>query len=207
MGSHRVRTKGRSVKCPRKKNLMKGIMRTVLLVVFLAHNLVPVLSFSSKELASLKRELFHQYEKTVRPSYNVTPVIVGVEMFILDITKFNTEDKEFTLDLYLRHFWEDERLGWDESDYDVEKIVLTKAEDEKSWKPDIFFYQERRREKTMTSFLRISSTGSVLWSSRLRLVLGCQVNLATFPFDHQVCPITLESYSRTNTDILFVWKE
>ena len=128
---------------------------TIILLVFPSL----VITFSSKELASLKKEQFHQYENTVRPSYNVTPVLVGVEMFILDITKFDTVEKEFRVDLYLRQNWEDGRLGWDESDYDVDKIVLTKAEEDNSWKPDTFFYEARRREETRTSFLRISSTG------------------------------------------------
>ena len=52
------------------------------------------------------------------------------------------------------------RLGWEIEDYQVDKIVMTRDEEDMVWKPDTFFYQEKERMNTMNSFLRISNTGS-----------------------------------------------
>jgi hypothetical protein len=140
------------------------MMKTTLLslLICLGHHAVLVSCFSGTELASLKTDLFHEYDKAVRPAYNITPVTVGVEMFILDISKLDTVEMEFKVDMFLRQFWEYERLGWELEDYQVDKLVLAKDEEAMSWRPDTFFYQEKERVETMSSFLRLSHTGTTV---------------------------------------------
>ena len=144
------------------------------LVEYLVHHPALFYCFSGTELASLKTDLFHEYENTVRPAYNITPVTVGLEMFILDISKLDMVEMELSVDIILRQFWEDERLGWEIEDYQVDKIVMTREEEDMVWKPDTFFYQEKERVNTMNSFLRISHTGSNDWILA-RLQLSWQV--------------------------------
>ena len=37
--------------------------------------------------------------------------------------------------------------------------------------------------------------------------MDCQMNFRMFPFDHQLCPLRLESYSYSNDQVVFKWDE
>ena len=37
--------------------------------------------------------------------------------------------------------------------------------------------------------------------------MDCQMNFRMFPFDNQLCPLTLESYSYSNDQVFFQWDE
>ena len=37
--------------------------------------------------------------------------------------------------------------------------------------------------------------------------MDCQMNFRMFPFDRQLCPLRLESYSYSNDEVVFLWDE
>ena len=44
-------------------------------------------------------------------------------------------------------------------------------------------------------------------AERYSITMDCQMNFRMFPFDHQLCPLTLESYSYSNDQVFFEWDE
>lgn len=66
------------------------------------------------------------------------------------------------------------------------------------WTPDLFFANEKNaRKHTLLKenvFVEIASDGQVMISQRLTLVSHCFMDFSMFPFDSQLCQISIESY-------------
>ena len=53
-----------------------------------------------------------------------------------------------------------------------------------------------------------NSRNSGIWKAeRYSISMDCQMNFRMFPFDHQLCPLMLESYSYSNDQVVFQWDE
>ena len=68
----------------------------------------------------------------------------------------------------------------------------------KIWLPDLFFANEKRSRKHRllreNIFLEIGPDGEVMVSQKLTLRSHCFMELSMFPFDSQLCQISIESY-------------
>ena len=60
------------------------------------------------------------YDKLVRPNYGENPVTVGISLYILSISDFSEISMDFTLNMYFRQFWHDNRLAFEQ------RVNLTK---------------------------------------------------------------------------------
>lgn len=93
--------------------------------------------------------------------------------------------------------------------YNINSITLT--EQERLWKPDLFFRNEKEghfHKIIMPNvLLRINGDGSVLYSIRISLVLACPMDLKYYPLDKQNCTIEMASYGYLDDDLKFIWKE
>lgn len=93
--------------------------------------------------------------------------------------------------------------------YNINSITLT--EQERLWKPDLFFRNEKEghfHKIIMPNvLLRITGDGSVLYSIRISLVLACPMDLKYYPLDKQNCTIEMASYGYLDDDLKFIWKE
>ena len=119
------------------------------------------------------------------------------------------------MQLTLRQVWLDgrltfkgKRIGNDIVPDDIKSITLT--EQERLWKPDLFFRNEKEghfHKIIMPNVLiRISPVGEVLYSIRISLVLACSMNLKYYPLDKQNCTIEMASYGYVEEDLKFTWK-
>ena len=83
--------------------------------------------------------------------------------------------KEFTIDLVVRHYWNDPRLSFNVTDTGVNKLILGQEFVKKIWIPDTFFVNGKDMKLHTTStyepttLLRITSTGDILYSTRLEI--------------------------------------
>lgn len=93
-------------------------------------------------------------------------------------------------------------------DLKIQQITLT--EQERIWKPDLFFRNEKEghfHKIIMPNvLLRINDSGLVLYSIRISLVLACPMDLKYYPLDRQNCTIEMASYGYTESDLEFKWK-
>lgn len=118
------------------------------------------------------------------------------------------------MQLSLRQEWTDDRLAFRKMDQyknytNLNSITLT--EQERIWKPDLFFRNEKEghfHKIIMPNvLLRIKGEGQVLYSIRISLVLACPMDLKYYPLDKQNCTIEMASYGYLDEDLKFLWKE
>ena len=178
------------------------------------------------------------------------PVTVGVTLYILSIGDLSEKFMDFTFDMYFRQFWSDNRLRFNGSNFNIDKLVVGAEYIRLIWVPDTFFVNEKvatfHKATTENQFLRISQSGDVLrsirWCSfyfflfylcsdrlvvlaerercilwilhsypskifvkcfRLTIKATCNMNLANFPMDDQLCTVEIESFGYTMADLRY----
>ena len=79
------------------------------------------------------------------------------------------------------------------------------------WRPDLYFVdsREQRRHDVVTDnlFMEVKPDGEVMISERLTVKISCFMNFKWFPFDSQLCPVHIESYSFKDHQLTLDWKE
>ncbi|KAG8185519.1 hypothetical protein JTE90_019773 [Oedothorax gibbosus] len=134
------------------------------------------------------------------------PIDVECSMYILDIHKVDDVHMDFKAEFYFRQSWNDSRLAY--SDDDIREVVLNN--DKHIWTPDIFFVEEREGIRhsiiTPNTFIRISKTGTVLFSTRVTITFSCPMDFTKYPHDTQKCLFSAESYGYGRSDIQLSWK-
>ncbi|KAI6201570.1 GABA-gated chloride channel receptor [Aphelenchoides besseyi] len=154
--------------------------------------------------------LIASHDRRIRPNYGGLPTEVNVTAHVITISAISEVTMDFVVDLYLRQFWKDTRLAFDNFGND-ETTSLTVGIDmvRSIWVPDTFFPNEKKsyfHETTShNSFLRIDNKGNVIRSIRLTVTANCPMNLHTFPLDLQVCALEIESYGYSTADIIYHW--
>jgi len=149
----------------------------------------------------------NSYDSRVRPNEGSSPVKIVINGFIASLTSLSESDMDFTIDMYLRQTWTDDRLKHNSSKY----LVVPPRFVDKIWYPDLFFSNEKRGElHTITQpnrYIRITKEGEVLLSQRFTLTLSCPMALHKFPFDSQKCGLKMESYGYSTDEVVFQWSE
>lgn len=150
-----------------------------------------------------------QYDSSIRPFNDQpgTPVIVEIDVVINSVGPVNEIDMTWTSSFYMRQEWTDPRLALRDHN---ESVTLSHRQVTSLWLPDVFFSDSKEgRAHVLTvpnKLLRINvSTGRILYSQRLTIVTNCQMKLEHFPFDKQICNITMESYAHTTDDVVMKW--
>lgn len=141
------------------------------------------------------------------------PAVVRVNTLIRSISKIDDVTMEYSIQVTLRQEWVDERLAFNKmasyKNYNINNITLT--EQERLWKPDLFFRNEKEghfHKIIMPNVLiRINGEGEVLYSIRISLVLACPMDLKYYPLDKQNCTIEMASYGYLDDDLKFIWKK
>ncbi|XP_064611816.1 glycine receptor subunit alpha-2-like [Liolophura sinensis] len=116
--------------------------------------------------------------------------------------------QEYTIDIYLRQRWHDPRLAFDLCD---EYINLTSDWLDIIWVPDMFFLNSKSamfHDITLRNVgLHISPNGSVFFTQRLGITLGCVMELLKFPLDVQKCDTQIMSYTHKADELTILWFE
>ncbi|XP_066268611.1 glycine receptor subunit alpha-2-like [Branchiostoma lanceolatum] len=148
----------------------------------------------------------------MRPGYGGDrPVEVKVSMHINDVVMDGFKPV-LTLTMYVRQYWQDDRLSFQNNDSMPGRPISLSGEDiGLIWTPDLFFsnlvdgfVQDIFKDNVM---IRISPNGRVLSSQRVSVDVRCHLNMRYFPADTQVCSFNMESYSLTTNDIALLWMD
>ncbi|XP_070535184.1 glycine receptor subunit alpha-4-like [Ptychodera flava] len=163
---------------------------------------------SSEELQSqIIGKLLDGYDRTIRPFASEHPVNVECDMYITSFDSIMETTMDYQVTMYFRQYWRDPRLEFN----DTITIVLADDIRERFWVPDLFFVNVKQADFHYVTrenvYFRLTSTGDILYSLRLSLILSCQMDLRQFPMDNQYCGIHIEPYGYTTTDLLLFWKE
>jgi len=145
------------------------------------------------------------YDSRVRPGEGGGPVEISINVFVASLTSISENDQDYTVDVYLRQSWKDERL---EHSFSAPLVVPPRFVD-KIWYPDLFVSNEKSGElHTITQpnrYIRINGEGEVMLSQRFTLRLACPMEFKKFPFDIQTCGFKFESYGYDNKAVVFKW--
>ncbi|XP_013401390.1 glycine receptor subunit alpha-1-like [Lingula anatina] len=126
------------------------------------------------------------------------PTNVTVQIMLNAFGEFNEAAMDFSVDLILRQYWNDPRLAF--KTFNLNRTTAFTLSDKilkDIWVPDLFFANEKhawRHDITTPNVLvRISPSGDVLYSQRIKLKLACLYDFLKFPMDNQTCKIEMRS--------------
>ncbi|XP_019379454.1 PREDICTED: gamma-aminobutyric acid receptor subunit rho-3 [Gavialis gangeticus] len=165
----------------------------------------------STKLRPLKYEQILRIEEhdfAMRPGFGGSPIPVGIDVQIESIDSISEVDMDFTMTLYLRHYWKDERLSFPSTKN--RSMTFDGRLIKKIWVPDVFFVHSKRsfiHDTTMENvMLRVYPDGNVLFSLRITVSAMCFMDFSRFPLDTQNCSLELESYAYNEDDLMLYWK-
>ncbi|XP_026085085.1 gamma-aminobutyric acid receptor subunit rho-1-like [Carassius auratus] len=149
------------------------------------------------------------HDFTMRPAFGGPPIPVGVDVQVESLDTISEADMDFTMTLYLRHYWKDERLSF--SSTNNQSMTFDSRLVKKIWVPDMFFVHSKRSfihdTTTDNVMLRVYPDGNVLYSLRVTVTAMCNMDLSRFPLDTQTCSLEIESYAYTDDDLMLYWKK
>nr|QCU71396.1 GABA/glycine receptor subunit ggr-2 [Haemonchus contortus] len=136
------------------------------------------------------------------------PTIVRLAMYIEGMSSFRTQTMDFQLDVYFQQFWKDPRLAHNET---RRVLVRDKEVLSRMWHPDVYFANARTadfHQVTQPNFLLwIEPDGSILYDTRISMVVVCTLNLEKWPLDSQRCHLRILSYAYTTDQLQIEWLE
>ncbi|XP_061211060.1 gamma-aminobutyric acid receptor subunit rho-3 isoform X3 [Neopsephotus bourkii] len=155
-------------------------------------------TIDSTKVRPLKSEqLLHieDHDFALRPGFGGSPIPVGIDVQVESIDSISEVDMDFTMTLYLRHYWKDERLSFHSNKN--KSMTFDGRLIKKIWVPDIFFVHSKRsfiHDTTVENvMLRVYPDGNVLFSLRITVSAMCFMDFSRFPLDTQNCSLELES--------------
>ncbi|XP_060763024.1 gamma-aminobutyric acid receptor subunit rho-1-like [Neoarius graeffei] len=145
----------------------------------------------------------------MRPGFGGPAIPVGVDVQVESLDAISEVDMDFTMTLYLRHYWKDERLSFPGKT--SQSMTFDSRLIKKIWVPDMFFVHSKRSfihgTTTDNVMLRVYPDGNVLYSVRVTVTAMCNMDLSHFPLDTQTCSLEIESYAYTDDDLMLYWKK
>nr|XP_013804282.1 PREDICTED: gamma-aminobutyric acid receptor subunit rho-1 isoform X3 [Apteryx mantelli mantelli] len=149
------------------------------------------------------------HDFSMRPGFGGPAIPVGVDVQVESLDSISEVDMDFTMTLYLRHYWKDERLSFPSTNN--QSMTFDGRLVKKIWVPDMFFVHSKRSfihdTTTDNVMLRVQPDGKVLYSLRVTVIAMCNMDFSRFPLDTQTCSLEIESYAYTEDDLMLYWKK
>nr|XP_037852098.1 gamma-aminobutyric acid receptor subunit alpha-1-like [Chlorocebus sabaeus] len=131
---------------------------------------------------------------------------VKTDIFVTSFGPVSDHDMEYTIDVFFRQSWKDERLKFKGP---MTVLRLNNLMASKIWTPDTFFHNGKKsvaHNMTMPNkLLRITEDGTLLYTMRLTVRAECPMHLEDFPMDAHACPLKFGSYAYTRAEVVYEW--
>jgi len=129
-------------------------------------------------------------------------VEVKVQLVLQQILDVNTRDGSLELQGFLRQYWSDPRLVWDDA-RGVRQLYLTRHE---VWHPDTRIYEQQMSGSDDSGELSaegitVEPTGACFMSRPFTARLACPMQLESYPFDTQHCSFTIGSWMYSSEQV------
>ncbi|KAJ8923579.1 hypothetical protein NQ315_010158 [Exocentrus adspersus] len=139
-------------------------------------------------------------EESMAKNYNFTNNKILVQNFV-------KKKATYVTDIFLAQSWRDPRLRFPEN-MSEEYRILDVEWLHNIWRPDCFFKNAKSvtfHEMTIPNhYLWLYHDKTLLYMSKLTLVLSCAMKFETYPHDTQICSMMIE-ISHTVHDLVFIW--
>uniref|UniRef100_A0A8C5I0I8 Gamma-aminobutyric acid (GABA) A receptor, alpha 3 n=1 Tax=Gouania willdenowi TaxID=441366 RepID=A0A8C5I0I8_GOUWI len=133
---------------------------------------------------------------------------VRTNIFVTSFGPVSDTDMEYTIDVFFRQSWRDERLKFDGP---MQVLPLNNLLASKIWTPDTFFHNGKKsvahNMTTPNKLLRLVDNGTLLYTMRLTIHAECPMHLEDFPMDAHACPLKFGSYAYTNNEVIYLWTQ
>ncbi|XP_067824348.1 gamma-aminobutyric acid receptor subunit alpha-2-like [Heptranchias perlo] len=150
--------------------------------------------------------LLDGYDNRLRPGLGERITEVNTDIYVTSFGPVSDTDMEYTIDVFFRQGWKDERLKFKGP---MEVLRLNNLMASKIWTPDTFFYNGKKsvaHNMTMPNkLLRIKDDGNLLYTMRLTVQAECPMHLEDFPMDSHACPLKFGSYAYTKSEVNYNW--
>jgi hypothetical protein len=117
-------------------------------------------------------------------------------MALRNIVEVGEKQQFVKLKVWMRWQWKDCMLHWDPSQFQNQTELMVHYTH--VWTPDLHLFEGVSDEGNMPNMedfrAEIQHTGTVSYNFPAIVTLSCQIKVAYFPFDHQVCKLTLASW-------------
>ncbi|XP_063751601.1 gamma-aminobutyric acid receptor subunit alpha-6 [Eleginops maclovinus] len=152
--------------------------------------------------------LLDGYDNRLRPGFGGPVTEVKTDIFVTSFGPVSDVEMEYTMDVFFRQTWIDERLKFEGP---IEILRLNNLMVSKIWTPDTFFRNGKRsishNMTTPNKLFRIMQNGTILYTMRLTINAECPMRLMNFPMDGHACPLKFGSYAYPITEIVYTWKK
>lgn len=163
---------------------------------------------NSDEITRILDRLLDGYDNRLRPGSGGGVTEVKTDIFVTSFGPVSDIEMEYTMDMFFRQMWVDERLKFEGP---TEILRLNNLMVDKIWTPDTFFRNSKKsishNMTTPNKLFRIMQNGTVLYTMRLTISAECPMQLGDFPMDGHACPLRFGSYAYTSSEILFTWRK
>ncbi|XP_040904476.1 gamma-aminobutyric acid receptor subunit alpha-6a [Toxotes jaculatrix] len=162
----------------------------------------------SDNITRILDRLLDGYDNRLRPGSGGTVTEVKTDIFVTSFGPVSDVEMEYTMDMFFRQMWVDERLKFEGP---IEILRLNNLMVDKIWTPDTFFRNSKKsishNMTTPNKLFRIMKNGTVLYTMRLTISAECPMRLMDFPMDGHACPLRFGSYAYTSSEIMFTWRK
>ncbi|XP_031712760.1 gamma-aminobutyric acid receptor subunit alpha-3 isoform X2 [Anarrhichthys ocellatus] len=152
--------------------------------------------------------LLDGYDNRLRPGLGESVTEVGTNIYVTSFGPVSDTDMEYTIDVFFRQSWRDERLKFDGP---MQVLPLNNLLASKIWTPDTFFHNGKKsvahNMTTPNKLLRLVDNGTLLYTMRLTIHAECPMHLEDFPMDAHACPLKFGSYAYTNNEVIYLWTQ
>ncbi|KAG7517222.1 hypothetical protein JOB18_001601 [Solea senegalensis] len=150
--------------------------------------------------------LLDGYDNRLRPGLGDRVTEVKTNIYVTSFGPVSDTDMEYTIDVFFRQSWKDERLKFNGP---MNILPLNNLMASKIWTPDTFFHNGKKsvaHNMTMPNkLLRIQDDGTLLYTMRLTVHAECPMHLEDFPMDFHSCPLKFGSYAYTISEVTYSW--
>uniref|UniRef100_A0A3P9C174 Gamma-aminobutyric acid type A receptor subunit alpha6a n=1 Tax=Maylandia zebra TaxID=106582 RepID=A0A3P9C174_9CICH len=162
----------------------------------------------SDNITRILDRLLDGYDNRLRPGSGGGVTEVKTDIFVTSFGPVSDVEMEYTMDMFFRQMWVDERLKFEGP---IEILRLNNLMVDKIWTPDTFFRKSKKsishNMTTPNKLFRIMQNGTVLYTMRLTISAECPMSLMDFPMDGHSCPLRFGSYAYTSSEIIFTWRK
>ncbi|MBN3323628.1 GBRA3 protein, partial [Atractosteus spatula] len=125
--------------------------------------------------------LLDGYDNRLRPGLGESVTEVKTNIYVTSFGPVSDTDMEYTVDVFFRQSWRDERLKFQGP---MQVLALNNLLASKIWTPDTFFHNGKKS---------------------LTIHAECPMHLEDFPMDAHACPLKFGSYAYTNSEVVYIW--
>ncbi|XP_023282486.1 neuronal acetylcholine receptor subunit alpha-7-like isoform X1 [Seriola lalandi dorsalis] len=144
----------------------------------------------------LYKELMSGYNPLVRPvSDDSNKLTVDFGLSLMQIIDVDEKNQILTTNIWLKLYWNDHYLQWNESEYPG--VPNVRFPDNFIWKPDILLYNsaDERFDGTFRTNILVNSTGACSYIPPGIFKTTCYIDVRWFPFDVQRCDLKFGSWT------------